>query len=99
MEDNMNRKTFLKRIGAGAIIAAVTPMVLAEKPVPIKPTASTPVFGIDALRVPAGDPSPAKIIPADVSNIRIVNMKPSLTPLDTIIKDAKKRGYDFSESD
>lgn len=75
----MNRKSFLKKLGAGAIVAAFVPKA-------INSTEPEVYCSVDPA-VPGGDIS-----------VIMTNMKPSKTPLDTIIMEAKKRGYDFSES-
>ena len=47
----MNRKDFFKKLGAGAVVAAVAPKVLAE--IPEEATIKPPVR-IDVLKIPDG---------------------------------------------
>ncbi len=104
----MNRKDFFKKLGAGAIVVAVAPKVLAD----IKPGKVGPhgIPFVDVSRIPDGmtlEEVPRiynetgtlvyqTTTPSDITG-RIITMRPSSTPLDTIIKEARRRGYDLSE--
>ena len=81
----MNRSTFLKRLGIGAVAVVVAPKVIAEeRPVDIVWT--------EHYSFPFGEIKPRFVNYPDDLCKRIAEMKPSRTPLD-ILEGWRKSGH------
>ena len=80
----MNRKSFFRTLGLGAVAAIVAPKVLAEEMPNDRDWLNQPIS------FPRGG-----IVPNDLCG-RMTNMSPSRTPLDAIIEMRKKLAEDIS---